>query len=215
MTSSDSGLTDEPRVRTWHAPRLEMPDSRVPRRATSVADAVPTETIAFDSDAEIARKQAWAEGHAAGERAGLEAGLERGHREGRAEALASAGASAAALVHSLQRERARVDTRLEDEVLACIDSMARLVLRREIEQDGDAFRRIINRALEQLPSFAEKPTIYLHPDDIALLNAGGYTFDHACLKSDSRLSRGDCRITSGSAEIDAGADAWIDAVVER
>gem|GEM_PF-1557538 len=199
----------------WHAPRLEMPGTTVHRGSASVSDPVHAEAIPFDSDAELARKKAYAEGHAAGERLGLEFGLERGHREGRAEGLASAMTGAAELLQALQREQARVDARLEDEVLACIDSMARLVLRRELEHDGDAFRRIINRALEQLPSFAEEPTIHLNPDDIALFEAGGFTFDTARLQPDSHLSRGDCRITSGSAEIDAGADAWIDGIVEK
>lgn len=212
MTSSDPMTPDDKHVRPWHAPRLEIPASKN-HSPTDPAEAGkrPSRPVSpYEADLEAARKQGWAEGHEQGQRTGME----RGRSEGRVEAVASATA-AADLLQALLRERARVDARLEDEVLACIDSMARLVLRRELEHDGDALRRIVSRALEQLPSLTQLPTVYLHPDDIELLHRGGFEIDKAQVTADRALSRGDCRVKAGAAEIDAGADAWIDAVIER
>lgn len=224
------------RVRPWRAPRLggdaaplraaragaEVPSARA---AAALLDALAEEGGTADREGapvateagggrDAVRTAAFAEGHAAGYAEGLAAGRATGRAEGMAAAGGETAAAAAALIDAIARERRGLDARLEEEVLALVHTIARLVLRRELAEDAEALARLVRRALAALPQLGSAPAeVRLAPEDAEMLAAHADALDGATLVADARLARGDCRIRAGAAEIDAGADAWVDAVV--
>lgn len=220
------------RVRPWQAPRLggatvasvgrALAGGVASTAAPSAAAAVEAATRDASADAtgiagsdahERLRASAYAEGHAVGYAEGQVAGRAAGHAEGIAAAGGETAAAAAAILAAIARERQALDARLEEEVLALVHTIARLVLRREIEGDGEALGRLVRRALGRLPQTDAAPSVHLHPLDAEMLAAHADTLDDVTLVPDPRLDRGDCRIVAGASSIDAGADAWVDAVI--
>lgn len=131
----------------------------------------------------------------------------QGHQAGYAEGQAVAQAEAQRLAKAaagLEQALAELDQQVADELLALATEIARQVVREEITARPDIIVKVVHEALAQMPH--QHATIFLHPEDASLLRSYvGDALAHAGhrILEDSRLSRGDCILESGSSQTDA------------
>ncbi len=132
-------------------------------------------------------------------REGYDAGYAAGQAAAQAEAKRLSSAAA-----QLDEALAEFDQQVADELLALATEIARQVVRGEVTARPDIIVQVVQEALAQLPH--QHATIFLNPDDASLIRSYmGDALSHAGhrLLEDSRLTRGDCVLESGSSQIDA------------
>jgi flagellar assembly protein FliH len=96
-----------------------------------------------------------------------------------------------------------------DELVALAVQLARHLVRREIEHDPALLTTAIHDCLAVLAPSARGVTLYLHPDDAALVRGqlppqSEHRFK---LATDPQLARGDLRVTSASSLVDGSLAA--------
>lgn len=168
-----------------------------------------------------ARKEGYQAGHEEGRERGYAEGLAAGRADGRREGLEAAEAEAEkALQARLRKEVARIkpllagfDTALNSIQQEMADKLTRFALDMASEvavaaRDArpEAILDIVRDLLHLEPTLAERPRLWLHPEDLELvreqlsdeLEAAGWI-----LQPDDQLDRGGCRATSATGEFDA------------
>ncbi len=106
----------------------------------------------------------------------------------------------------------KVETLVEQELLALSLAIARQVLRREVSIDPQHIIGLIRDAVKQLPSTAEAITVLLNPDDAAIVRKTLHehqTQHKWHIVDDPAIEQSDCKIRAGTAFIDAGIDALV------
>lgn len=141
-------------------------------------------------------------------------GLERGHAEGYAAGYA-AGLQAAQpqaqrlqqLLDHLARPLKDLDAEMERALVAMTIEIARRLAHLEIDLDPTRVLHVVREAVSVLGSNPKDLRVHLHPDDVQLL-AHHFSADHRDWKlvTDRSLERGDCRIHSENAHVDARLD---------
>lgn len=130
-------------------------------------------------------------------------GFEEGLAAGRAEAasrVARLESLAAAFAHPFQAlERA-----VEDEIVALAVQLASHLVRRELEHDPSIVQSAVADCLAVLATSARDVTVYLHPDDAALVRGHLEAGAEARFKIgvDAGLDRGDLRVVSANSFVD-------------
>jgi len=130
-------------------------------------------------------------------------GYEEGLAAGKAEIaarLARFDALATAFTHPLQGlERA-----VEDEIAGLAVRLACHLVRRELEHDPAVLHAAIADCLAVLATNVRDVTLYLNPEDVALVRSHPQgAAEHACkIASDPELGRGDLRVASSSSLVD-------------
>lgn len=150
------------------------------------------------------------------ERTAFEEGYARGEADGLARGYADGAARVRAEVERLQQLLARFSRplqALDDDVEQLLVAMALDVGRRLAQQTLDAdpagVAVIVRHAIAALAQPVRKAAIHLHPDDAALLQQQGLDGADAAdwqLVADASLGRGDCRVITDSAQVDARMD---------
>lgn len=130
---------------------------------------------------------------------GFEEGLAAGKNE-----LAARMTRLGALVDAFAQPMQSLDRAVEDELVNLSIALATHLVRREIAADPAVLHAAIHDCLAVLATSAREVTLYLHPDDAALVRAqaqhtGELRFTVA---EDSGLARGDVRLASGPSLID-------------
>lgn len=216
--------------RPWRMEELERP-AGAPRPD---AEALRREAIrqqAFRRNAELealrqqaheqARQQGYAEGFAEGRAAGHAQGLEEGRLAGEqelqrqtAEALRPLLELADAFRQALTRFDEQIADRLVDLALATGRHLAGAALEARPEQILDIVRELLHAE----PTLTGKPRLWLHPADLLLVKAHlGAEFDAAGwqLQPDDLVTRGGCRVTSASGELDATWESRWESLLEQ
>ncbi len=146
------------------------------------------------------QKQVHAEAHQRGFEEGIAAGkAELVVRTRRLEALAEA------FAHPFQNlERA-----VEDELVNLAVELASHLVRREIQRDPALLHGAVADCLGVLAASVRDVTLYLHPDDAALMRGQlqGVSGARFTLAPDATLQRGDLRIASASSLVDGSLAA--------
>lgn len=178
-------------------------------------------------------QQGLAEGHESGFAAGHAEGLEKGLAEGHAEGLQQGRVQAEqefeqrlkTVLEPLQPIAQHFDDalqRLSEEVSTHLVELAYAagyhLAREQLDARPERIADIVRDLLHSDPMLSGKPRLWLHPDDEALvreqlgseLDAAGWT-----LQPDPQMSRGGCRASSASGEIDATWEARWDSLVSR
>ncbi|HEU6455963.1 MAG TPA: flagellar assembly protein FliH [Roseateles sp.] len=136
-------------------------------------------------------------------------GYRVGFNEGQQTALTEA-QKLAALVQKLDEAMVGMEVAVAEELLALSLEVARQVVRETVRLQPEAILVVVKEALLQLPH--QHATIYLHPDDAALVRIHlGEQLAHAGhrVQDDPALARGDCTIDAGSTHVDATlASRW-------
>ncbi len=115
---------------------------------------------------------------AEGRERGYREGLEKGAGEGREQALQETRAQMQAaeqrltrLFEALCEPLQAQDNALEQQLLAMVCHLTRGIVGRELHTDSSHILAIVERALAALPVGAGNITLYLNPDDLALVEA--------------------------------------------
>jgi len=191
-SANDSDIADAPR---WKFASLGDPASTGGYAGVSQADA----------DVQLSGKQM-------AQRA-LEAAYQRGLAEGFRAGSAHVGNESAemtkridAFVESVQSQYANMDSEVADAVLNLSFSLARQVVRSELELRPELVASSVRDALGSLASKATYPTLYLNPSDIGLIKPAldeELKLRGCRLVPDPAIKRGGCRLESDSSHVDA------------
>ncbi len=203
----------------WEMGRLERRESRQPSPEALAQHNIPQRREdddmrrdAFEKARQKGFEQGQREGHEAGYAAGLEAGREQAHQEYRLE-LESRLHEALAPVADMVNAFDTAAGRLKDDIAYALVELAletgRQLAGRSLELAPEHILDDIERLMSEHPTLGGTPRICVHPDDLSmvqkqlstLLGDAGWQ-----LKSDSSLSRGDCRLETDQLEIDATRD---------
>ncbi|SDL73412.1 flagellar assembly protein FliH [Franzmannia pantelleriensis] len=203
--------------RRWQMDELGQPQRDQQERERKRREAIRQQ--AFQRNAEIealrekVREEARQEGFAAGQAEGYQAGYEQGLAEGRE-------AGETELKHQTKKTLAPLAplaqhfsdalTQLDHEIA---DDLVELALTTGRQLAGDALDAhpeqildIVRELLHADPTLSGHPRLWLHPADLSLVKAHlGDEFSAAGwrLQPDDTISRGGCRVTSPSGELDA------------
>lgn len=155
-------------------------------------------------DMQGAEKRIYHEAEAAGRAAGLEAA--RADIEARARRMDEATRGLEAVLQALSRPMAHLDDEIHGQIVMLATALTRALLRRELRTDPAQIIGIVRETVSLLPASARGVRVLLHPEDGALvrqlLSTAGP--DPAwSIVDDPVLSRGDCRVHTEYAQIDA------------
>ncbi|MBE0489184.1 MAG: flagellar assembly protein FliH [Halomonas sp.] len=158
---------------------------------------------------EQGHREGFEAGHAEGHAQGLEKGLEEGHEQAR-QAFEREAREALAPLQPLAQQFGEALTRLDEEVG---NELVELALATGRQLAGEALKarprqvlEIVRGLLHTEPGMSGKPRLWLNPRDHALveehlgneLAAAGWA-----MQPDDQVTRGGCRVTSASGELDA------------
>jgi flagellar assembly protein FliH len=160
------------------------------------------------------------------ERAAYEEAYAKGHAAGLAAAKAEEAPKLArltqqierfdAILNTLARPLADLDKEVENELLALAATLAKHVIRRELKLDPGQIIAVIRETVALLPVAARDIRVHLHPDDAALVRdklATPQAERAWTIVEDPVLTRGGCRVTTDTAQIDARVETRLAAVM--
>lgn len=153
------------------------------------------------------QQQAREEGFQQGRREGLEAGK----KEIRARVR-----ELEALMQTLTRPLEQLDARIEDELVQLALAVAKQLVRRELKTDPGQVLAVVREAMAALPLAARNVRLHLHPEDAALVRemlALGDSERGWLIVEDPVLSRGGCKISSDTSQIDASVERRLHSVI--
>ena len=149
-------------------------------------------------------RSAWQEAEAAGRAAGLEAA--RAEIDARVQKLELATRQLELALQVMSRPLAQLDDSVHEQIVLLATSLARALVRRELRTDPTQIIGIVRETVALLPASARGVRVVLHPEDAALVREKLATNgpDQAwSIVDDPVLARGDCRVHSEFAQIDA------------
>ncbi|MFC2972536.1 flagellar assembly protein FliH [Azotobacter bryophylli] len=197
-------------------PQESRPDPERQRREALRQQALKREAE-LQAQCERARQEAgrqgYEEGFAAARNEGYARGLEEGRQAGEQELREQTRAALEPLLELGKTFRQALDQldgdiaeRLVDLALAA----ARQLAGEALEAHPEQILPLIRELLHSEPALSGKPRLWLHPADLALVKARlGDELEAAGwqLQPDASISRGGCRISSASGELDATWEA--------
>lgn len=193
--------TDARAVR-WQAPRM------APCEGENSQTIFAEGPVSPPTAADVA---AW---EAAGRREGFERGYAEGERQGR-EALAQQGKGLADVLQKLADVLADFEQEAERELVHLAVIIAQQLVRRELRAEPGEVIPVLREALGLLPSHHRAARVFLHPEDLALVNSvlpSGHAEGGVTLVEDPLLTRGGCRVESESSIVDASLEARLAAL---
>ena len=187
--------------------RWEMAPLGATRPARTGAGHLPTTRLTQ----EVARARE------AGHQLGYQEGLQQGHSQGQADGLAlglmegqrlmeTEQAALQALIESFQKQVTHAREHVAQQVLALALDMAHAVLKSALAVQPERVLPLIEQTLQSLPTLKSNARLFLHPQDLALLEAAqgaALTAAGWQLRADPDMLRGGCRLETPANEIDA------------
>jgi flagellar assembly protein FliH len=164
----------------------------------------PARGLALGEDLQGPERQAWQEAEAAGRAAGMATGQRQYEVKLRQAEELCAGLLAA--LNALSRPLAHVDDEVHAQIAQLAVAVARGLVRRELRTDPTQIIGMVRETVSLLPASARGVRVMLHPEDAALVRqrlppTGP---DQAwAIGEDPVLARGDCRVLTEFAQIDA------------
>lgn len=155
-------------------------------------------------DLQGGERRVWQEAEAAGRAAGLAAA--RVDIEARQQKLDDTTRSLETCLQALSRPLAQLDDTVHSQIALLATALARALLRRELRTEPAQIIGIVRDTVALLPASARGVRVTLHPEDAALvrerLSVAGPEQAWSIV-DDPVLSRGDCRVQTDYAQIDA------------
>ena len=185
--------------------------------------------IGFDEGKTEGIKQGHDEGLAIGKEEGYASGLEQGKADGfekgHDEGLESGQKVVLEqverfrfLADSLANPLREVDKEVTDEIAYIISRLAKVIIKKEIDKNAEFLKKSIEQAISILPSATKGVSIYLNPEDYAVINAAignDYIKEQGWdLKESDKLSPGDIRVVNDNSEINWRINDRIDSLLE-
>ncbi len=150
-----------------------------------------------------AYEEAWKEGYEEGQKAGEQAVKERVAR------LDS-------LLRALAGPFDRLDGQIEKQLVELAMDVVRQLFRREISREPTHVIGVVREAIQLLPVASRAVHVHLHPDDAAIVRdylAPAEGEPAWTIVEDPLTTRGGCRVTTENSQIDATAEARLNALI--
>jgi flagellar assembly protein FliH len=161
-------------------------------------------TLRQPEQMQAGERNAWQEAVTAGHAAGLAQAQKE--IDTRVRALEERTRAMQAALHALGRPLAQVDDQVHEQIARLAMALARALVRRELRTDPSQIIGIVRETVALLPASARGVRVMLHPEDAALVREKLATpgQDQAwSIVEDPMLARGDCRVHTEYAQIDA------------
>ncbi|HEC73071.1 MAG TPA: flagellar assembly protein FliH [Methylophaga aminisulfidivorans] len=217
MTSSDDTLVTQESdvlsadeiadaIKRWQAPKM-----------VSVSDVEEApkqlDVKAIEALQQQAQEEGYKEGYEKGHQAGFEAGQQAGQKdiEQQLSYLASA-------LDTLQQPLAELDETVEQDLVNLAITMTRQLIRRELKHQPEHVIGAMRAALSALPISDRKITVYVHPDDRAIIQKG-LSLDTDTERyhwiDDPLLTRGGLRLETADTSVDATVEARLNSIITQ
>jgi len=187
---SEEAAADAP-IR-WDVPAIEGPADKV-RLTAGRLQALQKE--AYD--------EAWQDGHTDGVKAGEAAVRARAERFD-------------ALLNALAKPFDELDESVEKQLVELAMTVVKQLFRREIRVNPSHVIGVVREAIRLLPVASRNVQVHLHPDDAALVRESLPPADSDpawTIVEDPLVTRGGCNVTTDNSQIDATAEARLQAVI--
>ncbi len=181
-------------AQTWSVPAIDGSDGKGYLTAGRLQE---LQKDAYD--------EAWKNGHAEGLAAGQQEIQRRAARYDE-------------LLRALSKPLDELDESVEKQLVELSIALLKQLFRREIKVDPSHVIGVVREALQALPITSRNIQVHLHPDDAALVRetlksaSGEQAWQ---IVEDPLCSRGGCRVTTDSSQIDASAESRLHAVISR
>lgn len=229
---SDPDARQDDQWRTWQMDELQERARSAPgatpadlERQAKIRRRAQEHQAALEAERQRVREEAREEGY----REGFEAGHQEGHagglKEGREkgeEELRQQTQKVIAPLAPLASRFGEAIAQLDDEIA---DALVNLAIATGRQLAGDALKaspeqilEIVRELIHVEPALSGKPRLWLHPEDLDLVEEQlGHELDSAGwqLQPDDQLSRGGCRVTSKSGELDASWETRFEAIADQ
>jgi len=201
--------------RRWQLPQMPDDPPDPPDPPLSDASAMPAPAASSVSVAnlptaaelEAIQQQAYEEAYAAGLAQGRKIGQQQVND--RVEQLE-------ALIQVLAQPLEVLDEQVEQELITLVIAIARQLVRRELKTSPGEILAVVRSALAVLPVGQRHVQLHLHPEDAALVRELMTVPEGEAawrIAEDPMLSRGDCRVTTATSQIDARLETRLGAVI--
>jgi flagellar assembly protein FliH len=179
-------------VSAWSAPQIEGRVSGARRGWRTVGELEQVE------------QQAWSAAELAGRAAGLAAA--KAETDSRLHSLDHQINTLETALVALSRPLAHMDDNVHEQIVVLAVAIARQLVRRELRTDPTQIIGIVRETVALLPASTRGVRVVLHPEDAALVRERLATpqVDQVwSISEDPILARGDCRVLTDFAQIDA------------
>ncbi|MEM6511627.1 MAG: flagellar assembly protein FliH [Pseudomonadota bacterium] len=120
------------------------------------------------------------------------------------------------LIESLSTPFEDLDQEVEEQVVGLAMAVARQLFRREMHIDPSHVIGVVREAIQMLPVASRNIEVVLHPED-AILVRETLTVSESqpawSIIEEPTLTRGGCRISTDTSQVDATAEARLNAVI--
>lgn len=192
--------TGQEDVLRWSVPAMEHPDTVLVSE-----EEVHSSPVITAQQLEAVEQQA------------REEGFSQGRQEGLAQALAAGREQVQSMIQQLSRPLNDLDERVVDELSRLAIAIARQIVRRELRAEPGEVVAAVRQALDLLPVQNGQIHIYLHPEDLPLVQDALSMDDSSGwqLKPDPALTRGGCRLETRESTVDATVETRLAAVAAQ
>lgn len=190
----------------WEAPRM-----------VSVSDVEGDGGMLDVKAIEALQQQAQEEGYKAGFEEGHKAGFEAGQQAGQKD-IQQQIAYLQQILGSLEQPLSDLDQQIEQDLVNLAITMTRQLLRRELKQEPEHVIGAMRAALQALPISDRKLRIYVHPDDLTIIQKGlsmdGEDNSRQWIE-DPLMTRGGVRLETADTTVDATVEARLNSVISK
>lgn len=147
-------------------------------------------------------QEGYQQGASAGEGKGLKLGEHKAYEETKAE-LEEKMQHLNNLVKALHEPVEQQDSALEHQLVEMAIQFAKHLINKELSVDPSSLFKLVERAVASLPAGSDHLRLYLHPDDLELVQEAFANHGHQWrFFTDDTLSRGGCRVESEQSLVD-------------
>jgi flagellar assembly protein FliH len=161
-------------------------------------------------------RHAWDEAYAKGHAAGVLAGEQEAAR--RIDALAQRGRQFESILQTLVEPLSQLDDEIEAQLVNLSLAIARHLVRRELRSDPSQVIAVVRETVALLPLTQRNVRVHLHPLDAAVVReclAEPQAERAWSIVEDPVMSRGGCRVSTDTAQIDARLETRIAAMLNH
>ncbi|HWK75273.1 MAG TPA: flagellar assembly protein FliH [Povalibacter sp.] len=200
MNATTATATDQ--VALWDLPTVSGKSVQVRRTGPTVGEL------------EAIEQKAHQEAYAAGRAEGLAAA--RAESEPQLTQLKAQVQRMSAIFDQLARPLENMDAQVEQQLVNLALAIAKQLVRRELKTDPTQVIAVVRETVGLLPASARDVRVHLHPEDAAVVREKLATpsADRAwSIVEDPVMTRGGCRVTTDTAQIDARLETRIGGVI--
>ncbi|MGH1472229.1 MAG: flagellar assembly protein FliH [Cellvibrionaceae bacterium] len=169
--------------------------------------------------AESARQQGYQDGLKEGSETGYKQGFESGEQkalQNSKEQIEREGERLILLINGLLDPFEKHTEHLENVLFNTIHSLTQTILKREITTDSSHIRDLVKQSIAALPGGSDNISIYVNPDDMALMN--DFFIGRAVqweLSGDPSIMPGGCKVQTKESFVDFSVEKRLEQTLEK